>query len=85
MIIDTNHENSGKDPFQQPRIIQEVLNNCQYSKKIRKIVKGFMVESYIEDGRQDINGGCYGKSITDACLGWDKSERLIYELAERLA
>ena len=44
-----------------------------------------MVESYIEDGRQDINGGCYGKSITDACLGWDKSERLIYELAERLA
>ena len=85
VIIDTNHENSGKDPFQQPRIIQEVLNNCQYSKKIRKIVKGFMVESYIEDGRQDINGGCYGKSITDACLGWDKSERLIYELAERLA
>ena len=82
VIIDTNHENSGKDPFQQPRIIREVLNNCRYSDRIARIVKGFMVESYIEDGRQEIGGGVYGKSITDACLGWDKSERLIYEIAD---
>ena len=85
VIIDTNHENSGKDPLQQPRIIREILSSCKSSKEIRTIVKGFMVESYIEDGRQDIDGGCYGKSITDACLGWDKSERLIYELAESLS
>ena len=82
VIIDTNHENSGKDPFQQPRIIREVLNNCRYSDRIARIVKGFMVESYIEDGRQEIGGGVYGKSITDACLGWEKSERLIYEIAD---
>ena len=82
VIIDANHENSGKDPFQQPRIIREVLNNCRYSDRIARIVKGFMVESYIEDGRQDIGGGVYGKSITDACLGWEKSERLIYEIAD---
>lgn len=84
VIIDTNHENSGKDPLQQPRILKEVLTNCRYNDRVRRIVKGFMVESYIEDGRQDVNGGCYGKSITDACLGWDKSERLIYEIAEEL-
>ena len=84
VIIDTNHENSGKDPLQQPRILKEVLTNRRYNDRVRRIVKGFMVESYIEDGRQDVNGGCYGKSITDACLGWDKSERLIYEIAEEL-
>lgn len=85
VIIDTNHENSGKDPIQQPRIIREIMSSCRSNREIRTIVKGFMVESYIEDGRQDIDGGCYGKSITDACLGWDKSERLIYELAESLS
>ena len=84
VIVDANHENSGKDPLQQPRIVKEVLANCRYSERIARIVKGFMIESYIEDGRQEINGGCYGKSITDACLGWDKSERLIYEIAELL-
>jgi len=84
VIIDANHENSGKDPFQQPRIIKEVLNNCRYNDRIAKIVKGFMVESYIEDGNQKVDGGCYGKSITDACLGWEKTERLFYELAEAL-
>lgn len=82
VIIDTNHENSGKDPMQQPRIIREVLNNCRYSSRIAGIVKGFMVESYIEDGCQPVGGGCYGKSITDGCLGWEKTERLIYEIAE---
>lgn len=84
VIIDTNHENSGKDPLQQPRILKEVLENRRNSDRIRNIVKGFMVESYIEDGRQDIHGSCYGKSITDPCLGWDKSERLILEIADLL-
>lgn len=86
VIIDTNHANSGKNPFEQSRIVEEVLNNCKYSSDIRKIVKGFMIESYIEDGNQ--KPGCadhvYGKSITDACLGWEKSERLIYDIAERI-
>ena len=81
-MIDTNHSNSGKDPFMQPRIIREVLSSRRYDERIRKLVKGFMVESYIESGSQPVNGGCYGKSITDPCLGWEKSERLIYELAE---
>ncbi|HIV17454.1 MAG TPA: 3-deoxy-7-phosphoheptulonate synthase [Candidatus Alectryocaccobium stercorigallinarum] len=84
VIIDTNHANSGKDPFEQPRIIEEVLHSCRYNKDIEELVKGFMVESYIEDGNQKVGGGCYGKSITDACLGWDKTEKLIYEMAERL-
>ena len=85
LIVDANHENSGKDPFQQPRIIREVLESCKYSKRIANIVKGFMIESYLEDGKQSIDGGVYGKSITDPCLGWEKSERLILELAERWA
>ena len=84
VIIDTNHSNSGKDPFQQPRIIREVLENCRYDNAVRKIVRGFMVESYIEDGRQEVGGGVYGRSITDACLGWDKTERMILDLAEML-
>ena len=84
VIVDTNHGNSGKDPFQQPRIIKEVLNCCRYSPDINKLVKGFMVESYIEDGAQQPGDGCYGKSITDACLGWEKTERLIYDIAELL-
>lgn len=84
VIIDTNHANSGKNPFQQERIINEVLTNRLYSNDIKKIVKGFMVESYIEDGSQPIDGGVYGKSITDSCLGWEKTEKLILNLAERL-
>lgn len=84
VIIDANHANSGKNPFEQPRIIREVLNNCRENNSIRKIVKGFMVESYIEDGAQKIGDGCYGKSITDPCLGWTKTEKLIYEIADAL-
>ena len=84
VIIDANHANSGKDPFQQKRIINEVISNCNYNSDIRTLVKGFMVESYIEDGNQSVDGGVYGKSITDACLGWDKTEKLIYEIADRL-
>ena len=82
VIIDANHANSGKNPFQQGRIIREVLQNRTYDTGIHNLVKGFMVESYIEDGNQKVDGGTYGKSITDACLGWEKTERLIYDIAE---
>ena len=82
VIIDANHANSGKNPYQQGRIIREVLQNRTYDTGIHNLVKGFMVESYIEDGNQKIDGGTYGKSITDACLGWEKTERLIYDIAE---
>ncbi len=81
-IIDTNHSNSGKNPFEQPRIIKEVMDARRFSGDIRNMVKGFMVESYIEDGSQSVDGGCYGKSITDPCLGWEKTERMILELAD---
>lgn len=84
VIIDCNHSNSGKDPFEQPRIIKDVLNSAKHSERITKILKGFMVESYIEDGNQPVNGGCYGKSITDACLGWKKTEELVTSVHEFL-
>ena len=84
VVIDCNHANSGKDPFAQPRILREVLASIRRDPAIRALVRGFMVESYIVDGRQDVPGGVYGQSITDACLGWEKSERLIYDLAEAL-
>lgn len=84
VIIDTNHSNSGKRYLEQIRIAKEVIHSCKLSDNIRSIVKGLMIESYIEDGNQKIGDGCYGKSITDPCLGWDKTERLIYEIAEEL-
>ena len=85
VIIDTNHANSGKKYAEQPRIVKEVLDSCRYSTEVRKLVKGFMIESYIEDGCQKIGPDeVYGKSITDPCLGWEKTERLIYDLAELL-
>ncbi len=82
VIIDTNHSNSGKEYMEQIRISKDVIHSCRMSGEIRRLVKGLMIESYIEDGAQKVGGHCYGKSITDPCLGWDKSERLIYELAE---
>ncbi len=82
VIIDTNHSNSGKQYLEQIRIAKEVMHSCRISKDIRKLVKGLMIESYIEDGAQKIGEGCYGKSITDPCLGWEKTERLIYDIAE---
>ena len=84
VIIDTNHSNSGKNPFEQPRIIKDVLYSTRHDERVKKILKGFMVESYIEDGCQKIGEGVYGKSITDPCLGWEKSEKLIYEIADLL-
>ena len=83
VIIDANHSNSGKKYEQQIRIVKEVLHSRLVSKDIRQLVKGVMVESYIEPGNQKI--GCdhiYGKSITDPCLGWEESERLLYTIAE---
>ena len=81
-IIDTNHSNSAKKYKEQIRIAKEVLNSRLYNKDIHKLVKGFMIESYIEEGSQTIHDKCYGKSITDPCLGWDDTERLLYEIAE---
>lgn len=83
-IIDANHANSNKCYYEQPRIISEVIHSRNVSGDIKKLVKGVMVESYIEPGNQSIHEHVYGKSITDACLGWDESEKLIYEIAEKL-
>ncbi len=84
VIVDTNHANSGKKYAEQVRIAKEVLHSCRYNKDIRAMVKGFMIESYIEDGAQKIGEGIYGKSITDPCLGWEKTERLILDIADVL-
>ena len=83
-IVDCNHANSGKQYLEQIRIAKEVLHSKRHSKDIDGLVKGLMIESYIEDGNQKITEGTYGKSITDACLGWEKTERLILELADLL-
>lgn len=82
-IIDANHSNSGKKYEQQIRIVSEVMHNRQISPEIRKLVKGVMIESYIEPGAQKIGDHIYGKSITDPCLGWAASEQLIYDIAEK--
>ena len=84
VIVDTNHANSGKNHLQQPRIVNEVMHACRHSGEIRSMVKGFMVESYLEDGNQKVGEGIYGKSITDPCLGWEKTEKMIFELADQL-
>ena len=81
-VIDANHNNSGKKYAEQIRIVGEVLHSRRHSNNIRKLVKGVMVESYIEEGCQKIGDGIYGKSITDPCLGWKDSEELIYYIAE---
>lgn len=84
VIVDSNHANSGKKYLEQVRICNEVLHSCRHSADIKKLVKGFMIESYIEDGAQKVCDGVYGKSITDPCLGWEKSEELIYTIADQL-
>ena len=81
-IIDTNHSNSGKKYKEQIRIAKEVLHSRRHSEEIHKLVKGLMIESYIVEGAQSIGDGVYGKSITDPCLGWDDTKRLIYDIAE---
>lgn len=82
VIVDTNHANSGKKWEEQIRIAKEVLHSTRHNEDVKKIVKGLMIESYIEDGCQKADGGIYGKSITDPCLGWEKTEKLILEIAE---
>lgn len=84
VIIDCNHANSGKHPMEQIRISKEIVLNRKLNSQVGKLVRGLMIESYIEDGAQCVGGGCYGMSITDACLGWEKSRRLVYDLAEML-
>ena len=82
VVVDVNHSNSGKQYEEQIRISKDIIHSCHVSEDIRGLVKGLMIESYLEDGCQSVGGGVYGKSITDPCLGWDKTEKLIYELAE---
>jgi 3-deoxy-7-phosphoheptulonate synthase len=81
MIVDTNHANSNKKFAEQPRIAMEVMRSRQHSPTLRKMIRGFMVESFIEEGAQKVDGGVYGKSITDPCLGWKDTEKLIRDLA----
>lgn len=84
IIIDTNHANSMKKYEEQPRIAMEIVQTMNYSPNLKGIIKGLMIESYLLDGRHDNPGAEYGKSITDACLGWEKTEKLIYDIAEKL-
>lgn len=82
VVVDTNHANSGKKWAEQVRIAKEILHSTRHNKDICKLVKGLMIESYIEDGCQKAEEGIYGKSITDPCLGWEKTERLILDIAD---
>ncbi|MBQ4282524.1 MAG: 3-deoxy-7-phosphoheptulonate synthase [Lachnospira sp.] len=83
-IVDVNHSNSSKLHQEQIRITKEILHSCKHSADLKTLVKGVMIESYIEPGCQKVGEGIYGKSITDPCLGWDDSERLLYDIAEYL-
>ena len=82
VIIDTNHANSGKHYLEQIRIAKEIMHNRKHSEDLNNFVKGLMIESYIEPGNQKVGDGVYGKSITDACLGWAESEKLLYDIAD---
>ncbi len=84
VVVDANHSNSNKQFAEQTRIIQEVLHSREYNPELKKLVKGVMIESYIEEGCQKIDEHIYGKSITDPCLGWEATERLLYYMAERV-
>ena len=84
VVVDANHANSGKQYLEQIRIAKDVLQSRRHAADIKGLVKGLMIESYLEDGCQKISDGVYGKSITDPCLGWEKTERLIYDMADVL-
>ena len=84
VIIDANHANSGKKYLEQIRISKEVIHSRNHNEKLKSFVKGLMIESYLEDGNQKPEDGVYGKSITDPCLGWEKTEKLIYDIADKL-
>lgn len=82
VIVDTNHANSGKKYDEQPRICKEVLHSCRHNAEIRRLVKGFMIESYLVDGCQKVGGSVFGQSITDPCLGWEATEKLLLDIAD---
>ena len=84
VIVDTNHNNSGKQYLEQIRIAKDVVYSRSQNGDIKGLVKGLMIESYLEDGAQGIHEHVFGKSITDPCLGWEKTERLIFDIAEKL-
>ena len=84
VIVDANHANSGKKYLEQVRISKEVLHSCRYNEDVRRFVKGLMIESYLVDGCGKIGETAFGQSITDPCLGWEKTERLVLDLAESL-
>lgn len=84
IIVDTNHANSMKIYSEQPRIAREILMSRKYDSLLKKMIKGLMIESYLVEGRQGIGANIYGKSITDPCLGWDDTEKLIYNIAENI-
>ena len=84
IIVDTNHNNSGKKYLEQVRIAKDIVHSRNQNGDIRRLVKGLMIESYLEDGAQGTSEHVFGKSITDPCLGWEKTERLIFDIAEKL-
>lgn len=84
VIVDANHNNSGKKYLEQIRIAKDIVRSRNQNECIKRLVKGLMIESYIEDGAQGVDGHTFGKSITDPCLGWEKTERLILDLADTL-
>ena len=84
IIVDTNHNNSGKKYLEQIRIAKDIVHSRALNADIRRLVKGLMIESYLEDGAQGTSDHVFGRSITDPCLGWEKTERLILDLAEKL-
>ena len=81
LVVDANHSNSNKNPLEQPKICKAVIESSKKYSDVKAMLKGFMIESYLEDGKQKPDGDEYGKSITDACLGWEKTEKLIYDIA----
>lgn len=84
IIIDTNHANSNKRYKEQTRIAREIMDNRQYDPKLKKFIKGLMIESYLVEGTQEIGNNVFGKSITDPCIGWEDTEKLVYEIAEHV-
>lgn len=84
VIVDTNHNNSGKCYLEQIRIAKDIVHSRTQNADIKRLVKGLMIESYIEDGAQGAGEHVFGKSITDPCLGWEKTEKLIFDIAEKL-
>lgn len=84
VVVDANHANSAKNPFKQVDICKEVLDSRKRNNDVKSMVKGFMIESYLEDGCQSVDGTVFGKSITDPCLGWEKTEKLIFDIADTI-